>query len=293
LPEGLIKMKVLIFGGRGFLGSYFHTLYPQAATPFTDIADARAVAHVLEQERPDVVINAAGKTGWPNIDWCEDNKLATLRSNLTGPLVLLEELSKRNIYWVQIGSGCIYQGDNGGLGFREGDPPNFFGSFYSSCKAWLDQALKGFKVLTLRLRMPFDSSTQERNLLMKLRKYSRVLDIQNSMTCVGDFLEVTSQLIKRRAVGVYNVCNTGSISPYEIMQLYREIVDPEHSFVKLSLDRLPEVAKAPRSNCLLNTDKLKREGLDLPSVRDAVRSALSKLSARELPKRDDKAVLIS
>jgi dTDP-4-dehydrorhamnose reductase len=42
---------------------------------------------VLDEVKPDVVINAAGKTGKPNVDWCEDHKEETLRSNDTGPLV--------------------------------------------------------------------------------------------------------------------------------------------------------------------------------------------------------------
>jgi 3,5-epimerase/4-reductase len=257
------------------------SLYPQAATPLIDIADRVAVAEALERVRPDVVINAAGKTGLPNIDWCEDHKLETLHSNLTGPLVLLEELSRRGIYWVQIASGCIYQGDKDGRGFSENDPPNFFGSFYSCTKAWLDQMLKDFPVLTLRLRMPFDGTTRERNLFMKLRKYSRVLDVQNSITHVPDFLAAADKLIQRRATGLYNIVNPGSISPFEIMQLYREIVDPEHRFSRLA--DLSEVAKAGRSNCLLSTDKLAREGMYMPAVRDAVVQALKELRPALFP----------
>jgi 3,5-epimerase/4-reductase len=276
-------MKIMIFGARGYLGQYFLSLYPEAETPFIDIADGAAVAEVVDRVRPDVVINAAGKTGVPNIDWCEDHKLETVHSNLTGPLVLLEELGRRGIYWVQIASGCIYQGDNGGRGFAETDAPNFFGSFYSRTKAWLDQILKDFPVLTLRLRMPLDGTTQERNLLMKLRKYSRVLDVQNSLTYLPDFLAVAESLINRRAVGLYNIVNTGSISPFEIMQLYREIVDPVHRFSRLALEDLPEVAKAGRSNCILSTNKLAREGLVMPPVQDRVRKALLELRAALLP----------
>ena len=54
-------MKVLIFGAKGYMGQYFLTLYPDAATPSLDIADSRAVADVLDTEKPDVVINCAGK----------------------------------------------------------------------------------------------------------------------------------------------------------------------------------------------------------------------------------------
>ena len=132
--------RVMIFGGRGYLGQQFRALYPHADCPPVDISDRAAVAAALGR-RPDVVINCAGKTGRPNVDWCETHQSETLRANVTGVLVLLEECLARGVYIVHLGSGCIYAGDNGGEGFREDDAPNFAGSFYSRTKAWADQIL--------------------------------------------------------------------------------------------------------------------------------------------------------
>jgi dTDP-4-dehydrorhamnose reductase len=269
--------RVLLFGGRGFMGQYFLTQYPRAVLADADIAEGRAVAAVLDRHRPDVVINCAGKTGRPNVDWCEDHKLETLRANVTGALVLLEQCLARAIYLVHLSSGCIYEGDRGGAGFREDDAPNYAGSYYSRTKAWADQMLREFPALTLRLRMPFDGTTSERNLIMKLRKYRRVLTEPNSLTYVPDFLRVSAALIERRATGVYNVVNRGVISPFEIMTRYRELVDPAHRFEPLPLASLGEVARAGRSNCVLSTAKLEAEGLSLPPVHEAVDRALRRM----------------
>src|SRR3989344_290490 len=129
-------MNVLLFGSTGYMGQQFLTLFPDAATPHIDIAHPQAVSEELDRVKPDIVINAAGKTGRPNVDWCEDHKEETLHANVTGALVLLEECLKRNIYLVHMSSGCIYEGDKGGAGFTEEDPPNFSGSFYSRTKLW-------------------------------------------------------------------------------------------------------------------------------------------------------------
>ena len=276
-------MKIVVFGSRGYLGEQFRILYPEAVCPSVDIADATAVAQVLDDEKPDVVINAAGKTGRPNIDWCETHKIETVRSNVTGPLVLLQECSKRGIYWVHLGSGCIYEGDNGGGGFTEDDAPNFFGSFYSRTKASIDGLLKEFSdegagVLVLRLRMPFDASDSSRNLLIKLVKYPKVLDVKNSLTYLPDFLDAAMTLIERRKTGIYNVVNPGAISPYEVMQKYKNIVDEKHVFERLTLDGLPSVVKAGRSNCILSTEKLAKEGITLGPVEEAVADALTRLA---------------
>jgi dTDP-4-dehydrorhamnose reductase len=272
--------RLLLFGGRGFLGTNLQALYPDAIVPTLDITDAAAVRRALEEARPDIVINCAGKTGRPNVDWCDDHKQETLASNVTGALVVLDECLKRNLYLIHLSSGCIYNGDNGGQGFSEDDPPNFRGSFYSRTKLWTDEIFREFPVLTLRLRMPFDGSLSERNLITKLRKYRRVLTARNSLTHLPDFLRVAKTLIGRRATGVYNVVNEGTISPYEIMLRYRELIDPGHDFEPLSLEELDQVARTGRSNCTLNTNKLHAEGLALPPVDEAVDTALRDLATR-------------
>ncbi len=273
-------MRILIAGGRGYLGQRFLERFPEADVPSLDIADQAAVRAALDQLKPDAVINCAGKTGRPNVDWCEDHKEETIRANVTGPLILLEECLKRGIHLTHVSSGCIYAGDNGGTGFSEEDAPNFHGSFYSRSKAWSDQILKEFPVLVLRLRMPFDGSGSERSLITKLLRYTRVLDAQNSLTSIPDFLDAAQILIGRRETGVYNVVNPGAISPYEVMELYRDLVDPTHVFERLETARLGEVVKAGRSNCLLSGEKLTRAGIALPDVRMALRGALAQISAR-------------
>ncbi len=275
-------MKILLLGSTGYLGEQFLKLYPEVITPKIDIADRAAVIAVLEKEKPDVIINCAGKTGRPNVDWCETHKEETLRANVTGPLILLEECLSRGLYLVHMSSGCIYEGDKGskgekGGGHTEEDPPNFTGSFYSRTKGWSDQIMRDFPVLNLRLRMPFDGSRSDRNLIMKLTKYQKVLETENSLTYLPDFLDAAGKLIAKKKTGTFNVVNEGVISPYRVMELYKEIVDPGHRLERLTLDHLSDVVKAGRSNCTLNTDKLRKEGIRLRAVEAAVRDALEQL----------------
>lgn len=271
-------MKVLIFGSKGYLGRLFVSVYGDAVCPNTDITDSCQVGKILDETRPDVVINCAGKTGRPNVDWCEDHKEETVRGNVTGPLVLLSECAKRSVYWVHIGSGCMYEGGEEKQ-FTEDDPPNFMGSFYSKTKVWSDQILKEFPVLLLRIRMPFDGSHDPRNLLTKIRGYSRVLDVKNSMTYLPDFLRCATQLIERRETGPFNIVNPGAISPFEIMQRYKATVDPNHVFERLDVREIGDVTKAPRSNCILSTEKLAAAGIEIQHVDTAIETALNLLKS--------------
>lgn len=272
--------SIIVFGSRGYLGQKFLELYPHAVASTADIAEPAEVRAELEKHTSAIVINAAGKTGRPNIDWCEEHKEETLRANVTGPLVLLDACRKRNMYLVHLSSGCIYSGDNNGKGFTENDQPNFTGSYYSRTKAQVDALLAEFSehVLILRLRMPFDGSGNERTLIQKLKRYPRVHNLPNSLTYIPDFIQAADSLIKKSATGIYHIVNPGTASPYEIMKLYQEIVDPNHVVELLSDEEVQTIQKAGRSNCLLNTEKLAEEGVILLSVQEAIKQALQQMA---------------
>lgn len=275
-------MVTLILGSRGYVGRYFRQTYPDAHTDEVDITRRNEIAVTLGRINPDVVINCAGKTGRPNVDWCEENKLETIAANVTGPLLLLEECLKRSIYLVHISSGCIYSNDAGNLwqqqyGFSEDDKPNFAGSFYSRSKAMIDQAMQDFPVLNLRLRMPFDGTNDPRNLITKLKAYKRVLTEPNSMTYMPQFMSAAKQLIANRTPGTFNIVNRGVISPFEIMKRYKELVDPTHEFEPLALKDMGEVARAGRSNCRLSPDKILALGIQMSTIDLAIGKALTDL----------------
>lgn len=267
-------MVTLIFG-KGFFGERFARAILGSILVGTDITDSAAVARTLEEYRPNAVINCAGKTGKPNVDWCESHKSETLGSNLLGPLVLRKACEDRDIYFVQLGSGCIYEGDNDGKGWSEDDPPNFFGSFYSKTKAWVNDTLKEFPVLQVRLRMPIDSVPGPRNLITKLARYPKVINVPNSVSAVDDTIAATRALMEKRATGIYNVVNPGAITHKEILDLYREIVDPAHMVEYISLDELVSRTAAGRSNCILSSAKLEAEGIHLTPIQTRIRELMT------------------
>ena len=270
-----LQMKYLIFGN-GYLANKFNNALEDSVIDLARINDESAVKAAIEKHQPDVVLNCAARTGVPNIDWCEDHKLETLDSNLRGPLTLLKVCSELNQYWIQVGSGCIYQGDNNGQGWSEDDAPNFVGSYYSQVKAWMNDILKDYPVLQVRLRMPLDSEPTPRNFITKIANYEKVINIPNSITIIDDLIDATQKLAEKKATGIYNVVNPGMVDHKFILDLYKEIVDPTHSCEYITSDELASFTKAPRSNCMLSSKKLEAEGIHLPPIEDAVRGLLVK-----------------
>lgn len=267
-------MKILIFG-QGYIAHQFLNAFgSEAEISSVRIEDYSEVKKELELKKPDVVVNCAGKTGRPNVDWCEDHKMETLYSNVVAPVILARACEELQLYMVHIGSGCVYEGYNDGKGYSEEDTPNFDGSYYSRTKAWSERMLKDFKVLQLRLRMPFDSVPGERNFITKITKYAKVISIPNSISVLEDFMHAAKTLIERRSVGIYNVTNPGFITHKEILDMYIELVDPAYRYELFSVEEMEKVTKAKRSNCGLSVQKLEDEGIHLRPVAQAVRESL-------------------
>ena len=52
-----------------------------------------------------------------------------------------------------------------------------------------------------------------------------------------------------------NFTNPGAISHNEIMELYKQYIDPEFSWQNFTVEEQAKVIKAPRSNNLLDTKR--------------------------------------
>lgn len=269
-------MKYLIFG-KGYIANKFKDFLGSEA----EISDLRveslsSVKEEIESKKPEVVINCAGKTGRPNVDWCEDHKAETLFGNVTVPLILSKACEDLNTYFVHIGSGCVYDGYNEGNGYSEVDEPNFEGSFYSRTKAWSEKMLSEFPVLQLRLRMPFDSIPGERNFITKILKYPKVISTENSISVLDDFLMAGKALMDRKEIGIFNMTNPGTINHQEILEIYKEEVDPNLHYELFSVEEMEKITKAKRSNCGLSSRKLESLGIKMRPVKEAIRDALKK-----------------
>ena len=282
-------MKVLVFGN-GWLGNKIAD-HLDGRVSKNDILDTEAVMSELLDYRPDVVVNAAGKCGRPNIDWCEktdNNKRLTTYVNTFGPAILYRTVSAvsehlyaqstgqssgSNMKFVHLSSGCLWEwGEN----LSEDEVP-IPPSHYSKTKAEGERRLPLRQTLILRLRMPVGKEPDPRNLITKLAGYKSVIDVPNSVTIIDDFLDVLVKLIEKDARGVYNVVNPEPITATEIMTWYKEIVDPSHEFITCDMDKLRQdlLISAGRSNVSLSTHKLMTEyQIRLPGAKERIKECL-------------------
>jgi len=244
----------------------------------------------IKEHRPKFVINCAGVTGVPNIDWCEDHKAETLLANVALPLTVAHACAAHSVTWAQLSSGCLYNGNAGdGCGFTEKQPPDFSfrfpqHSFYSASKALAEEAIAGIgRRYVWRIRLPFNEVPNPKNLISKLLAYERVYDSPpNSASHLDDAVSACIDLWESDAAyGVYNVVNPGVLRNRRIVELIQNILKPkrEFEFWKDDAEFYAKAAKAPRSNCVLSSEKLLTAGVKMRSVIEALTDSLDRWKA--------------
>lgn len=275
-------MKKILIIGNGFLGKKCAAAWPEAILSNKIITSVKDVEDLLDEHKPDSVLNAAGVVGKPNVDWCETHQLETITGNTVLPIMIAEACQKKGIYLLHMGTGCIFYGySSDPKGWKEEDPANP-SAVYTRSKYAADLVLSTLPNVGIgRIRMPIDCISSPGNLIDKLASYTRVVDVLNSVTVVEDMVDVFKQLLEKQATGIFHVTNPGAIKHKEILEMYKEIVDPNHSNEWISEQELVTsgLAKKTRSNNILQSGNLEKLGIQMRPVKEAVRETLKKYAA--------------
>lgn len=302
-----MSVKFLIFGRNGWIGQSMGDILEKRGLKWEyavcRMEDRENVLACLKSSGATHVICAAGVTGRPNVDWCEANQVATIRSNVIGTLTLVDCCELLNIHVLNFATGCIFHYDEAHplnierdpktlvardleKTFTEVEKANFHGSFYSRTKAYCEDMLRSYKcVCSLRLRMPIDSDlSNPRNFIHKIANYNKIVNIPNSMTMLDELLPFAVELSLRKRTGIYNFCNPGAISHNQVMELYKMYIDPEKTWSNFSVEEQAKVIVAPRSNNELCPTKLWKEFPEMLPIRESIIKYVCKPNQTELSK---------
>ena len=126
-------------------------------------------------------------------------------------------------------------------------------------------------VCTLRVRMPISSDlSNPRNFITKITRYNKVVNIPNSMTVLDELLPISIEMAKRNCRGIWNFTNPGVVSHNEILEMYRDYIDPEFKWMNFDLEEQAKVIVAPRSNNELDATMLKNEFPEMLSIKESI-----------------------
>ncbi|BBM97330.1 protein MpRHM2 [Marchantia polymorpha subsp. ruderalis] len=279
--NGAPAYKFLIYGKTGWIGGLLGQMCEAQGIEYVYGAGRLENRASLEDDiagaKPTHVFNAAGVTGRPNVDWCETHKCETIRANVVGTLTLADVTRQHGLVLINYATGCIFEYDaahpeGSGIGFKEDDTPNFIGSFYSKTKAMVEELLKNYEnVCTLRVRMPITADlSNPRNFITKITRYEKVVNIPNSMTILDELLPISIEMAKRNLTGIWNFTNPGVVSHNEILEMYKEYIDPSFKYTNFNLEEQAKVIVAPRSNNELDATKLSTEFPEMLSIKESL-----------------------
>ncbi len=296
-------MRVLIYGSRAWIGN---KVVEQFRSNGIEVIEGQVrVDNVAELEAeilrvtPTHIVSTIGRTHgtyndkvYGTIDYLEQpGKLVeNVRDNLFSPIVLAMIGKKHNCHVTILSTGCIYTYDETHPyeeevnGFKEREKPNFFGSGYSTVKGFTDQLLNLFddSVLSLRIRMPITSEKDNnRNFIYKITHYEKICSIKNSMSVLDELIPIMCDAIEKKCVGPINFTNPGLISHNEILEMYKEIVDPEFTWKNFTIEEQNAILDSGRSNNFMDTTRLQELYPSIMSIKDSVKTILVKMANNE------------
>jgi 3,5-epimerase/4-reductase len=271
-------MKILFYGGKGWIGKMLIEEFNKEENNVLYISDERVdyfnqlqIQKEIETIQPDRVICMLGRTSGyseekeryiPNIDYLEEKgKLyENVRDNLYSPLLLSIICNNLNIHLTYIGTGCIFSRDtreNDKI-YTEEDEPDFRGSSYSIVKGFTDQIIPLFdNTLNIRIRMPIVKDyTDPKSFVSKIISFENIFSMPNSMTYLPNLLPLIKEACLDKVTGTLNVVNKNGISHSEILEIYKQQINPQHTYKLITENELSNFVVSKRSNNILSSSRL-------------------------------------
>lgn len=285
-------MNILFYGSKGWIGKQFIQVLIENGINFFEsskrIEDWKAIEEEINEINPTHVVCFIGRTSgyvgekfYPTIDYLEqDGKLKeNVNDNLFCPLVLAVLCQKKNIHLTYLGTGCIFEFDKDHSlekGFTEDSIPNFFGSSYSIVKGYTDRIMHLFEdsVLNVRMRMPINNLNDGKNFISKITKYEKICSYPNSMTVLPELLPYLLKMMQMNIKGTINLTNPGYITHNDILEMYKEIIDPNFNWRNFTVEEQNKILDSKRSNNFLDTKRLEELFPNVKNIKDAVRQCI-------------------
>ncbi len=219
-PTARRRRRVLVTGASGMLGSDLvpalsvagHDVFGRPHGEL-DIADAKAVARVVRELSPDVVVNCAAFT---KVDDCEtDARAETVNARAVEHLA--EACARHAARLVQISTDFVFDGEKASP-YREDDAPRPLSAYGRTKLAGEEAALRAPGGLVVRASWLFGRSGWNfveailRQVESGKTKLTVVTDQVGRPTATPDLAEAIAVLLDAGAIGIYHFANRGEVS---------------------------------------------------------------------------------
>ena len=285
------NLKILITGANGQLGNEFRTLadkHPEHEFVFLtrnelSISDAGNVRQVLQQHRPNWVVNCAAYTA---VDKAETEKDLAMAVNAEAAGLLAEACAALNAKLIHISTDYVFDGSSAQPYSEDAatGPINTYGiSKLRGEELVLQKNPDAIIIRTSWVYSFFGNNFVKTMMrLMKERESINVVSDQvGSPTYAADLANAILRIIENNnagnAKGIFHYSNEGQISWYEFAQAIKELTGSKCTVNPIPSSAYPTPAKRPQYSLLDKTRIRTAFGLDIPHWKKSLESCLNKL----------------
>ncbi|MCW9705905.1 dTDP-4-dehydrorhamnose reductase [Fodinibius salsisoli] len=267
-------MKIVLLGASGQLGQEWQVFFNKQASadhlllPYTssqlDITNEEELAHELEQQEADVVINCAAYT---DVDGAEEHRDTALKVNAEAVASLAEICSDLDCMLIHYSTDYVFPGslddrDNLPGGYPEDYPTNAI-NYYGETKLKGEEGIRSSGCRHLIVRVSWLCGAYGANFVKTMLMLGRerdqlqvVNDQWGSPAFTENVVFNTWQLLEAGQSGTYHITSKGLITWYDFARATFEAASVNVEVQPVSSDQFPTAAKRPHFS-KLNTNKVK------------------------------------
>ena len=232
-------MKILIFGGNGFIGSYMARHLKKSHEVISsslhhglriDITDADALTAAITHIKPDVIFHAAGIK---DVKLCEKNKSFAKKVNYIGTRNIAR--ASAGSFLVYLSTDYVFDGKTGH--YSEKDEPNPW-TYYGKSKLMGENAVieSCAHYAICRLSGVYGSSDDSLLgfVLSNLRSgktCSYFTDVYNSPTYIGHLAKMLDKIMMLKKTGIYHTAGSERINRYDFARKTAKIFNYDDKLV--------------------------------------------------------------
>lgn len=289
-------MKILITGSKGQLGNELQRIIQNGyseigkvseniknseAFPLDrdelDITKLEDVKKVLNEIKPDVVINCAAAT---NVDGCESNQDMAFQINAIGARNLAMVCEEIGAKLVQVSTDYVFSG-KGDTPLTEYDMPDPY-SVYGKTKLKGEEYVREFSSKYYIVRTAWLYGYVGKNFvytMMRLGKEKEALTVVNDQrgnpTHANDLAHHILKLIETEEYGVYHCTGKGECSWYDFASLIMELSGRNCKVTPVTSEEYKTPAKRPEYSSLDNMMLRCTVGDEMRDWKEALKSFMN------------------
>jgi len=284
-PRSIPGARWLITGAEGQLGRSALAVAPEFGVEAVgrtwaelDVRDGNAVARVLDELQPDVILNCAAVT---NVDLCEERIEEAIQTNAEGPAVLAQAGAGQALL-VHISTEYVFSGDRNSP-LSEDVPPGPI-SVYGKSKLAGEEKVREMSAehLIVRTQWLFGPGPNfVRTILAAARRGQELRVVEDQLgrpTWSGVLARALFQALQKGARGTLHLACEGLASWYDLAvavveEAARRGLAPSVEVQPVSTVEMPRPARRP-TYAVLGLERARDMGINLLHWRDALAAYL-------------------